>query len=238
MKNQKPNNRGLISKIIARVMLVLLLLTSAMSFVSCDLYDFFGYSTSDMYYYDTHSEFVTFIEKFNSENDGFASTFISFDFDSNDMISDTYYSLGGIIYHKRNTDTIYDKYQDNITVGMCFYIKEINNDGKLLNNAYQIICAYNPNNLNYNFDENDSISLRLLDNVENKPSGWENNSTDIQINPNEIIYNYVASCLIDVNGTDLITIYIGSLEENISQEKLDEICKLLMDNIVIINTEG
>jgi hypothetical protein len=50
-------------------------------------------------------------------------------------------------------------------------------------------------------------------------------------------YNYMYVYSISINEKSEIRVQITS-EIEISQEKLDEICKLLMDNIVIINTEG
>ena len=54
-------------------------------------------------------------------------------------------------------------------------------------------------------------------------------------NPYDKIYNYVCTYGLNVNGTQFMEISIASINEEDSQEKLDEICKLLMDNIVIIN---
>ena len=42
---------------------------------------------------------------------------------------------------------------------------------------------------------------------------------------------------IQINGNDEVRVDITS-ENELTKEKLDEICQLLMDNMVIINTEG
>ena len=47
----------------------------------------------------------------------------------------------------------------------------------------------------------------------------------------------LASYNLQTHETNVMKIYIAGLENEASQEKLDEICRLLLDNLVIINTE-
>jgi hypothetical protein len=67
-------------------------------------------------------------------------------------------------------------------------------------------------------------------------------STDYQderfsANEGEKSYDFVYSLALLINGEFEMSIKISSIEEA-SEEKLNEIIQMLLDNMVIINTEG
>ena len=67
------------TKLIARMMVLVLLLTSVLNFAGCARIA----RVNRTFYFETHAELVKFIEKYNSKNDGSVFTFLSFDFDKN-----------------------------------------------------------------------------------------------------------------------------------------------------------
>ncbi len=225
-------------KLISKALLVIILATSVLSLSSCGGPNIFGYynnqSCSEEYY--SHKEFQNFIEKYNSKNDGFVATFISFDFDSNENITNKCYRWGKQLKLNKYFDVMFDKYQDYIGIGMYFYMNGFDEKGDLVDNKYQIFCVYSYGKINFNFDKNDEIVLMKFD--ENSTPIYFNELKSMYFyNPTSLTYNYAQSYCLNVNGIKIMEISIASLDETISQEKLDEICQLLMDNIVIINTE-
>ena len=229
------NKANTVKQILTRVMLVVILLTSVLGLSGCRKL-FGNYRANRNMEYYSHAEFVEFIEKYNSKNDGFVSTFISFDFDSNEIVSYRYYHWGIVAKLNDYYDKIYDKYQDYLTLRMTYYINDIDENGDIIKDAYQIYCSYSTKGVNYNFDANDNLSLNLFDTSTTRPvylGEWFR-----VYNPNDNEYNYITTYSLYTNGVDVMQISIASLEKELSQEKIDEICKLLMDNIVIINTEG
>ena len=232
MKNQNLKLNK--TKLIAKLMIVVILLTSTMTLASCGGPNIFGYynaQRSGSYY--SHKEFQNFIEKYNSKNDGFAATFVSFDLDSNAIVGEKHYEWFIVAnLNKYIDDMIFDKYQDYLGIGMTFYINELNKGQEVIGNAYQIWCLYATRVLDYNFDENDSITLSVLEDLEYRPS------FNKIYNPYDKVYNYINTYVLNINGIEFMKISISALDKEISSEKLDEITQLLMDNIVIINTEG
>ena len=224
-----------VKQILARVMLVVVLLTSVLSLSGCrKLFGNYHAEKGDLY--KSHAELVEFIEKYNSKNDGFVSTFISFDFDSNEIVSDRYYYWGIVAKLNDYYDKVYDKYQDYLALRMTFYVNDVDENGDIIKDSYQIYCSYNTKNVNYNFDANDNLSLNLFDASTTSPIYL--GELFRVYNPNDNEYNYITTYSLYVNEVDVMQISIASLEKELSQEKIDEICKLLMDNIVIINTES
>ena len=228
-------NTNTVKQILAKVMIVILLLTSVLSLSGCRKL-FGNYRAEKGNLYKSHAELVEFIEKYNSKNDGFVSTFISFDFDSNEIVSDRYYEWGTNGIFNDYYDKVYDKYQDYLTLRMTLYVNEVDENGNIIKDAYQIYCSYNTKNTNCNFAANDNLSLNLFD---------ASTTTPIYLgelfrvyNPNDNEYNYITSYCLCVNDVEVMQISIASLEKALPQEKIDELCQLLLDNIVIINTEG
>ena len=227
MKKQKSNNRSAISKITARVMLVVLLLTSALSFSACGK----GWGEFSGYYY-SHAEFVEFVKEYNSINDGEVLTFLSIDLD--DIPCYKAYEISGVTRTQNNKFLIYDKYISNgVGVIIYIYLDDVDENGAVIENAYQIVCVNtNSKHKYYAID-----GLALFDSVDDKPIYVQYEDRDVFHNPTENTYNYIETYHLSANGNAVMQITIASLEKEMSQEKLDEICKLLMDNIVIINTE-
>jgi hypothetical protein len=218
-----------IKQILAKVMLVVVLLTSVLSLSGCR--KLFGkYRAHEEYLYKSHAEFVEFIEKYNSKNDGFVSTFISFDFDSNETVSDRYYFRYMVAELNDYYDKVYDKYQNEMGINMFFYVDDI-----------QIECFYGIRD-NYNFYQDSEIlmqfveSIHIDDTASYKIDFRDIRSFDLESNKYMRYYEYTNIYQVNINGKKELTVRIAYNE--INQEKLDEICKLLMDNIVIINTEG
>ena len=223
------------TKLVARLMLVVVLVVSTLTLFSCGGPNIFGYYRAERNCeYSSHQEFKSFVEKYNSKNDGTVSTFVSFDFDSIDIVSDRSYYWGIVAnLNEYVDDTIFDKYQDYLSIRMKFYVDELKENGELMKKAYQIFCLYSTKTLDYIFDKNDNITLNLIDDL----GGASLPGIYDKYNPYDENYNYIDTYVLNVNGTEFMKIYISALDTNISREKLNEICQLLMDNIVIINTE-
>ena len=90
----KNSNRKI--KLVARVMLLVFLLASAVSLVSCGIF-------SNYWELYSHKEFVRKVEEYNSRHNLYVDTFISFDLDSNEEISSSiYYFIAGTPKKMRN----------------------------------------------------------------------------------------------------------------------------------------
>ena len=115
---------------------------------------------------------------------------------------------------------------------MIFYMNEI---------STQIISEYKT--LKYNFYQNDSISYEMLGSYSAfvSESGimedWADRRTyNEETCSYDTYYNYMYTYRINIRGEKTIDLKITS-ENELSNEKLDEIIQLFIDNIVIINTE-
>lgn len=218
------------------IALLILLCTVTLMFNSCFLRAGGKAEMHEVFY--SHEEFLEFIKKYNSKNDGFVSTFISFDFDEIDIVGYKRYEVGMIAKLKRFVDdSIYDKYQDDgMGINMIFYINDVDYNGVITENAYQILCTYASDHVNYNYSQRE-LSMILYDNSLKQPHYFNYLKSDALYNPSELEYNYIETYELKINEDTVMQISIASLKENLSQDELDEICQLLMDNIVIINTE-
>ena len=219
------------------IVLILLICTVMLMFSSCFLRAG-GQGEREAVYY-SHEEFLEFIKKYNSKNDGFVSTFISFDFDEIDIVGYKRYAWGMVANLKCFVDDpIYDKYQDDgMGINIIFYINDVDYNGVIIENAYQILCTYASNHVNYNYSQGE-LSMILYDNSLNQPHYFNYLKSDSLYNPNELEYHYIETYELKVNEDTVMQISVASLKESLSQDELDEICQLLLDNIVIINTEG
>ena len=230
MKNQKTNNRSLISKITARVMLVVLLLAGVLNLFGC----YFGPTVAYNWCVNTHDEFVVEIEKYNSVNDGFVNTFISFDFDDNKDISEKYYQMCTTV----NKGAVYkyglcDKYSDGpIYIELVYYFKSNIENDQYSEHAYKIYCVYG--DVEYSFSEYDKIEIQNTM-THNCVSLYKDRYYGDRTSEN-MIYNNVYHYEFLVNGVEFACIHISSIKEA-SEEKLEEIVQMLMDSMVIINTE-
>ena len=236
--------------LIARVMLFVLLVTSALTLTACPGWNGPVQRTLT---FKSHNELLQFVEKYNSKNDGFVYTFVSFDLDDNDRIEVFEYNFKTMVKLKRSLFTqnitvveLYDKtHSRGIGCELIFYIEDID---------AQIRCSYSTRS-NYNFYQNNEMDVSFVDfyyiddtwdsEIGKKYSSSSNykeefgdlRTFDYDILEYQMYYDYIYLYQIYINGIDEIKVKINSQNE-LSQEQLDEICQLLLDNIVIINTEG
>ena len=222
------------SKLAARVMLVILLVASAVGLFGC----YFGSEVDYGWHVETNEEFVQEIEEFNSVNDGAVNTFISFDLDSNEVVSDAFYELST----RANNAIIgefglHDKVC-NLSITIIYYLKsEIEND-EHNEHAYKINIHYGGY---HKFSKRDKIEIRhntatnckgIIEDAWYMEQGYLDTSKgEYMMYQNAYHYN------IFVNDTQIACIHISSIEEA-SEEKLNEIIQMLLENMVIINTEG
>lgn len=253
--NLKTNKR----KFLARVMLLVLLVAGALNLTACQWKDgkdtTIKYQTNAYISFRSHEELMDFVEKYNSQNDGTLFTFVSFDFDEKLQIEEYIRQFSTIAYFERNEETgdtkrmdLYDKGHSQAFGFGCrfvFYINEFD---------VQITCGYGTSD-DHNFYQEDEMLINFvgdyyLDDLFSyfkevgylycgNPEGCrydfgELRSVDRETLDLENYYNNMYVYKININGIDEITVKINS-EGELSQETLDEICQLLMDNIVIIN---
>ena len=50
-------------------------------------------------------------------------------------------------------DKVYDKYQDYLTLRMTLYVNEVDENGNIIKDAYQIYCSYNTKNTKYKINQ-------------------------------------------------------------------------------------
>ena len=168
MKKTQTNNRSAISKITARVIFVALLMV-CISMTSCI---WMMGKSQRTFKFDSHTELVDFVERYNSQNDGFVYTFISFDFDNSDNVDVYKYKFETVGELKRSIVTqetqLLDMYDSNHSKGFgfdcefLFYINEepsINDETK---EEYQIFCTFSTTN-DYNFYQNDDMSMEFVE---------------------------------------------------------------------------
>ena len=82
-----------------------------------------------------------------------------------------------------------------------------------------------------NFYQNSNLQLVLSDG-ESRDTVYKQNNSD-----NLDYYVYTQKYQLLTDGKNVMDIYVSSTLQP-TQKQLDEICQLLLDNIVIINTEG
>lgn len=109
----------------------------------------------------------------------------------------------------------------------------------------QIVCEYITSKTE-NFYQNDETSISFEKNyLENSALNdgkilyddfYEIRTVDIENAKYENRYNYLYLYQIKINGEDKISVKIASKIE-LPKEKLGELCEILLDSIVIINTE-
>ena len=203
-----------------------------------NLLGYYDQQCSDEYY--SHEEFQNFIEKYNSRNDGFVGSFISFDFDSSDIVEYKCYEWSMVArLNKYMDDMLFDKYQeDKLGLSFILYVNDMEESGVSIKNAYQIVCVGITGHQRYIINSKDAITLTRVEGDDAIDiQKYYNSYKSTFYNPFALNYNYITEYSLCVNGNYYMEIVIAGLEDNVSQEQLDEICQLLMDNIVIINTE-
>ena len=235
------------------IALLLLLCTVTLMFSSC-LWTGGKVHRTIVFY--THDELVEFVEKYNSKNDGSVYTFVSFDFDDNSEIDVFEYQFHTIWTLKRSIITNEEKYADmydkDHSKGFDFGCEFIL---YMVDNSAQIICKYGTTE--EKFYQHDDINIEFIEKcsfdelannkekMHEKYSNYdelledfaEKRTLDKNIFEYGNYYAYKYVYQININNIPRVTVNIFT-ESELNQEKLDEICQLLMDNIVIINTEG
>ena len=149
---KKQNSKINKTKLITRVIISFLLMAKMLSLTSC----MWGPTIAYNWKVETHNEFVKEIEKYNSIHDEFINTFISFDLDNNENISNRMYRFSTIA----NKSAVH-KYGLCDKVGRTFNVEFAchlrlnveNNDY-----PYQIGCYYR--DTQYNFSEKDKIEIK------------------------------------------------------------------------------
>ena len=223
----KSNRKGLI--FMKRFFALFLCAVMMLSLISCGE---FAYEWE----VDTHDEFVKNIEKYNSINDGFVDTFISFDLDDNTEITKRLYGFHTMVSSK-NVSDIYDINDKFINISLVFYMKGNTNIYSNNDHAYKIRCEYK--SVKYNFSEDDQIKIQP-----SKESGCvfsyldlyyqESLSSGYRYSKDEVYKSFYHYEIL-VNDEDFGCIHISCIEEP-SEEKLNEIIDMLYDSLVIINT--
>ena len=234
------------------ITLLVLICTITLTFTSC-LWRKYTVLTNRIF--DSQKDLVEFIEEYNSKNDGFVYTFILFDFDNDEIIKPYFHSLYGFwtirsspLFKDEHYVKRYDKNHSQIFGGKSvFHIEEW---------SVQIRCSYNTSK-EYNFYQNDEISIEYIekynfDEIANNQekmnemyysydeflydfADWRSLNEDSF--DYEEYYNYMNIYSIQINGENTVTVKIASKSE-LSEEQINVINNLLLDNIVIINTEG
>ncbi len=218
-------------KIICILMLVLLL-------TSCGP---FGGTVSSSLPFDSCEDFAEFVSKYNSKRDDFTFTFVLFDFPESSGIETYLYKAWTTQDFRRNLFTgenIYDEFYDKthgkaFSFDMIFYMDEASANGSIIERAYQIQCRYMTPN--YNFYQSDEMRIELIS------SNTSAHSEDISSFSIDTLsyaryYGYEYIYKLYVNDVETVTVTVCS-EIEPSAEKLEEICQMLLDNIVIINVE-
>ena len=250
MKNTKykPNK----TKLIARVLVLVLLVTSTFNFVGC-----MGGKSRNMRFFNSHNELLEFVQNYNSKNDGFVYTFISFDFENNNGVEPYLYGLKTIWTNRRSLITNERKYVDiydrdhskgNFFEGkFVFHIDEL---------SVQVRCSYHTKEdynfyqndemivedfENYSFVELDSNSTKMLE-IYSDYDDFLRDFADVRSRNQETweyekYYSFMVKCYIKINGKYEVSVDILS-DDELTQEQLNSIEHLLLENIVIINTEG
>ena len=214
------------TKLIARVMLLVLLATSAFSFVGCGVLPY----SWEVY---SHEEFVKEVEKYNSRNNGSTDTFISFNFDSNEDVTQKMYCLKTVV-NKTICKKIgfVDLLNKSYTICQVVYLKNEDNSNE---HEYKISCMYE--RISNNFTKHDKIEIIKFDTHSCSNSSdifYEESIRNTGVN-NIWMYHYFCKCGIYVNDVMIGCIHISSIDEA-SEEKLDEIIQMMYDSLVVINT--
>ena len=232
------NFKNFKTKLISRVMLLVLLLASAVNLVGCG---FFEYEWE----VDSHEKFAQKIEEYNSRHDLYVDTFISFDLDDNNEVTKRLYSAFSIISTKsksfsKNHGYICDIHDEVLAIRFLYYLKST--DENVNDYAYKIKC--NCRKVDFNFTENDDIEI-----VPSKCkiySNYDSPSNDLMYEASLItesndkekytVYNHAYHYSLNVNGVEVCCIHISSIEEA-TEEKLAEIIQMMQDSLVVLNTE-
>lgn len=189
--------------------------------------------------FKSHEDFLEFIEEYNSKRDDFTYTFVSFDFPDSLNIEvyeyDVWTTQKYIRYPFTNkivTEELTDKTGSHFLYNMIFYASDVSEGGDIIEHAYQINCEYNTKN--YNFYQADEMRIENVSGYISGVSLIDLSSWDKSTHSYTRNYNYAYSYQLYVNDVEEVKITICTQKEA-SQEKLSEICQMLIDNIIIVN---
>ena len=152
------------TKLVARLMLIILLLMSTTILSSCFS---IGGETSCVFTFYSHEEFAEFIEEYvSNKQDRFVPTFVSFDLDDIDYIKVDKYSVGtsqkrskNILTGEVELESVYDAtHNDGFGYTMTFFMDDYLENGEKVENAYKITCTF-LTKAEYNFYQNDTMRI-------------------------------------------------------------------------------
>ena len=207
------------TKLVSRLMLVVIFVVSITMLSSCFS---IGGETSCIFTFYSHDEFAEFIEKYMSnKQDRFVPTFVSFDLDDIDHVEVDKYNVGtsqkrskNILTGEVKLESVYDAtHDDGFGYTMTFFMDDYLENGEKIENTYKITCTF-ITKAEYNFYQNDAMRIEYL-------------------NLNDLKQYKGYFCINDIREVE----FLIDCEYETTQKRIDEITQLLMDNIVIINTE-
>ena len=218
--------------------IICLLIILLLSLSSCD---HFGGMVSSSLPFDSCEDLAEFVSKYNSKRDDFTFTFVLFDFPESSGIETYLYKAWTTRDFKRNLFTgenIYEEFYDKthgktFLFDMIFYMDEASANDSIIERAYQIHCRYMTPY--YNFYQSDEMRIELISSNTSAHSE-DMSSWTLETHSYTRYYRYKYIYKLYVNDVETVTITV-SAENEPSAEKLEEICQLLLDNIVIINAE-
>lgn len=190
---------------------------------------------------ESHREFVEKIGDFNSKHDEFVNTFISFDLDEQENVSNGIYyfvtlanNLNAEIFGVR------DKICNTFDVYITYYLKSDTEDAEYSDHKYQVACYYRDKP--FNFSEQDKIEIRKSTSNDGVNPSEQCNLIALDGLYSETLfgdkyyYKNLYHYEIYANDKKVACIHISSVDET-NEEKLNEIIRILLDSIVIINSE-
>ncbi len=217
---------------------IICLLIIILALASCD---HFGGTVSTSGVYASYESFLEFVSKYNSKRDDFAFTFVLFDFPESSGIETYVYQVWTQRDYNVNWFTgekIYEEFYDRthdkpFTYNMIYYMDEVSADGSVAERTYQIKCRYTTPN--YNFYQSDEMRIELIS------SNTSAHSEDISSWTRETgsytsYYGYEYIYKLYVNDVETVTVTVCA-ENEPYVEKLEEICQMLLESIVVINAD-
>ena len=209
-------------KKLTSLLLALAMLFTALTLSGCWFED--GGLVDDDIDMDTHGEFVSFLERYNSKNDGFKSSFISIDAKAIPYLEDSIYRFSAV--HNYGDSVFYDNNTKLSRITMYFYLNEPS-IGEL-----KIKCFYDKKDIHFSDSDNFEINLvesfkpQYFDYVDERTDNYETSAGK---------YKFVYQLELMINNNREMLINISSVNE-MSEEKIEEISDMLLSEMIVINT--